>query len=36
MINRALLLLLACCLSACTNLSGEPEIAATLPRPNRE
>ena len=31
MINRALLLLLACCLTACTNLSGEPEIAATLP-----
>ena len=28
---RALLLLLACCLAACTNLSGEPEIAATLP-----
>ncbi len=32
MMNRALLLLLlACCLTACTNLSGEPEIAATLP-----
>ncbi len=32
MMNRALLLLLlACYLSACTNLSGEPEIAATLP-----
>ncbi|MCY4466134.1 MAG: cytochrome c [Chloroflexi bacterium] len=31
MITRALWLLLACCLTACTNLSGEPEIAATLP-----
>lgn len=30
MMARALLLL-ACCLAACTNLSGEPEIAATLP-----
>lgn len=27
----ALLLLLACWLTACTNLSGEPEIAVTLP-----
>lgn len=31
MMTRALLLLLACCLTACANLSGEPEIAATLP-----
>ncbi|MXX49556.1 MAG: cytochrome c [Chloroflexi bacterium] len=30
-LRNCILLLLACCLAACTNLSGEPEIAATLP-----